>query len=301
MARALRFDVANSLHHVTNRGLERRDIVRDDKDRQEFVRLLGRVATRHGWRVFAWVLLDNHFHLFFRIPTASLSAGMHDFESGYAAVFNRRHDRHGPLFQGRFHDVVVESESHAWELSRYVHLNPCRARLAARPELWRWSSYRHYLDPRGAPQWLDWPTVLAERSLNEGAARIAYKRFVDAGLSGTVASPLASAIDGWIVGSEEFAKRVRTVCLENDGSRGPQTPADVLAVVAEKFGTSVAVLRVITSRHGSRCDPPPGLSSSRSHVNQSGNQFDGGRKVSVRGSYPGLLAFLEPLNPPSPP
>ena len=164
MTRLLRYDVADSLHHVTNRGLERREIVRDDLDRREFLRLLDRVASRHRWRVFAWVLLDNHFHLFFRIPTPSLSAGMHDFESGYAALFNRRHERHGPLFQGRFHDVVVENESHAWELTRYVHLNPCRARAASRPEGWAWSSYRHYLDPRGAPEWLDWPTVLAEYS-----------------------------------------------------------------------------------------------------------------------------------------
>src|SRR5712691_13122998 len=100
MSRLLRFDVAGSVHHVTNRGIERRDIVRDDTDRQEFVRLLGRIAARHRWRVFAWVLMDNHFHLFFRLEVASLSAGMHDLESGYASLFNRRHERDGALFQG---------------------------------------------------------------------------------------------------------------------------------------------------------------------------------------------------------
>ena len=249
MARLLRYDVADSLHHVTNRGLECRDIVRDDLDRREFLRLLDRVAARHRWRVFAWVLLDNHFHLFFRIPTPSLSAGMHDFESGYAALFNRRHERHGPLFQGRFHDVVVENESHAWELTRYVHLNPCRARLAPRPEAWEWSSYRHYLDPRGAPEWLDWPTVLAERSHREAAARIAYKRFVEAGLGEVAVNPLEPAVDGWILGSEAFVKRVQTVCLAGGTQDGPQTPEDVISVVADVFGTSAAVIRR-RGRHG---------------------------------------------------
>lgn len=249
MARLLRYDVADSLHHVTNRGLDRRDIVRDDLDRREFVRLLGRVAKRHRWRVFAWVLLDNHFHLFFRIPSPSLSAGMHDLESGYAALFNRRHERQGPLFQGRFHDVVVERETHAWELTRYIHLNPCRARAAARPEAWHWSSYRHYLDPHGAPEWLDWPTVLAERSLREGAARIAYKRFVEAGLSEPIPDPLEPAVDGWILGSEAFVKRVQTVCLAGDPHEGPQTTEDVLSVVADIFGTTVAVIRR-RGRHG---------------------------------------------------
>ena len=252
MARLLRYDVADSLHHVTNRGLERRDIVRNDLDRCEFLRLLDRIAIRHRWRVFAWVLMDNHFHLFFRIQTPSLSAGMHDFESGYASLFNRRHKRQGPLFQGRFHDVVVESESHAWELSRYVHLNPCRARLASRPEAWAWSSYRHYLDPRGAPEWLDWPTVLAERSRHEAAARIAYQRYVEAGLNEAgekTPNPLAPAVDGWILGSEAFVKRVQTVCLVGGTQDGPQTPEEVIAVVAGVFGTSAVVIQR-RGRHG---------------------------------------------------
>ncbi|MBC7816439.1 MAG: transposase, partial [Planctomycetaceae bacterium] len=227
----------------------RRDIVRDDLDRSEFLRLLDRVASRHRWRVFAWALLDNHFHLFFRIQTPSLSAGMHDLESGYAALFNRRHERQGPLFQGRFHDVVVESESHAWELTRYVHLNPCRARLAPRPEAWPWSSYRHYLDPRGAPEWLDWPTVLAERNLREAAARIAYNRFVEAGLNEAAPNPIAPAVDGWILGSEAFVKRVQTVCMAGGSHDGPQTPDDVIEVVAHEFGTSTAVIRR-RGRHG---------------------------------------------------
>ncbi|HLQ44908.1 MAG TPA: transposase [Planctomycetaceae bacterium] len=291
MSRLLRFDVAGSVHHVTNRGIERRDIVRDDKDRQEFVRLLGRIAARHRWRVFAWVLMDNHFHLFFRREVASLSAGMHDLESGYASLFNRRHERDGALFQGdrqmktyqykpdaqasafyrnadkactrlrvglvlavqpvgsllplaqgRFHDVVVEQESHAWELTRYVHLNPCRARLVVRPEEWAWGSYRHDLNPRGAPSWLDWATVLAERSHNEAAARVAYKRFIDAGRDQPLASPWLAAVDDWILGSPAFVARVREVCL-SDRALKPSACEEVIAAVAERYQVPAAVIR----------------------------------------------------------
>ena len=242
MSRQLRFDVADSLHHVTNRGIERRNIVRDDDDRADFVRLLGRMATRHRWRVFAWVLLENHFHLFFRLEVPSLSAGMHDLESGYATLFNRRHERVGPLFQGRFHDVVVENETHAWELSRYVHLNPCRARRVSRPEEWVCGSYRHYMNPRGAPAWLDWPTVLAERSQNEAAARVAYKRFVDAGLATPPANPLDAAVDEWILGSPEFVERVRTVCLSGITVQ-PTDQNAVIAAVAARLGVPEAVVR----------------------------------------------------------
>src|SRR5512136_660169 len=124
MARPLRIDIPDGVYHVTSRGLERRKIVLDDRDRRKWLELLGEGATRRRWRVFAWALLDNHFHLFLRTPDADLSAGMHDLNSGYVSVFNRRHKRCGPLLQGRFKGILVERAAHDWELSRYVHLNP---------------------------------------------------------------------------------------------------------------------------------------------------------------------------------
>jgi REP element-mobilizing transposase RayT len=75
-------------------------VARDERDRQRWLELLDRVATRCGWRVFAWVLMGNHFHLYLRTHQANLSAGMHDLNSGYASYFNRRHRRCGALFQG---------------------------------------------------------------------------------------------------------------------------------------------------------------------------------------------------------
>jgi hypothetical protein len=71
-------------------------------------------------------------HLLLRTPQPNLSQGMHDFEGGFASNFNRRHGRVGPVFQGRFHAVVVERDAHAWELSRYIHLNPVRHLTPAR-------------------------------------------------------------------------------------------------------------------------------------------------------------------------
>ena len=102
MARPLRIEMENGLYHVTARGWERRGIVESDRDREDWLRLLDRVATRSNWRVFSWVLMSNHFRLFLRTPEPNLSAGMHDLHSGYASLFNRRHRRVGSLFQGRF-------------------------------------------------------------------------------------------------------------------------------------------------------------------------------------------------------
>jgi REP element-mobilizing transposase RayT len=207
MARPLRIEVENGLYHVTCRGWERREIVRDDMDRESWLDLLDRVALRCGWRVFAWVLMTNHWHLFLRTPQPNLSAGMHDLNSGYATRYNRRHKRVGSLYQGRFKAILVEDESHAAGLSRYIHLNPVRARMVVRPQDYAWSSYRHYLSARPGPEWLDTRTVLAEIGQNVQDARAAYRRFVERGTQEP--SPLDSVVGGMLLGSVAWVERMR--------------------------------------------------------------------------------------------
>ena len=253
MPRRGRIGMAGGLYHVTNRGVDRRDIVSDDEDCRAWFRLFNRVALRCGWRVFAHVLMTNHFHLFLKTPEPNLSSGMHDVESAYATLFNKRHDRTGALFQGRFHPVLIESEGHAWSVSRYVHLNPCRAQLAVKPEEYRWSTYRYILDPRGAPQWLDWRTVLCEFGGSEAAARIAYRRFVESGLVESPPNPLASAFEGVLLGSDQFVASHRHLLesAEADLARRLRTTTIERAIilVAETFQVSEADLRQ-PGRHG---------------------------------------------------
>ena len=209
MARPLRIDVPDGVYHVTSRGLERRAVVRDDRDRTRWLDLLAEVATRCDWRVLAWALMGNHFHLYLRTPNADLSAGMHDLNSGYATGFNRRHGRMGPLLQGRFKAVLVERGYHAWELSRYIHLNPVRAGLAARPEAYPWSSCAAYLGRRAPPQWLAWQEVLCEHGRTLRAARREYVRFLAEGLAARIESPLRDAVASSILGSASFVERTR--------------------------------------------------------------------------------------------
>src|SRR5262245_33807360 len=86
MSRPWRMETAGGVCHSTARGCERRDVVRDDHDRTHWIRLLDRVALRFDWRVFAWALLRNHWHLFLKTPEPNLSRGMHDLNSGYATL-----------------------------------------------------------------------------------------------------------------------------------------------------------------------------------------------------------------------
>jgi len=245
MARPLRIDIPNGLYHVTSRGLERRAIVGQDRDREHWLELLGRVAARRQWRVLAWALLENHFHLFVRTPQADLSAGMHDLNSGYATAFNHRRGRVGPLFQGRFKGIVVESGRHEWELSRYIHLNPVRAGLAARPEDYPWSSCRHYFRSRGAPRWLGWDEVLCLHGRTVRAARRAYRAFLDEGLATRPTSPLTDVVASTVLGSESFVERMRSWL----GERLPDR--DVPAARALQRGVGVeAVVSVVCAEFG---------------------------------------------------
>jgi len=253
MARPLRIDVGDGLYHVTSRGLERREVVADGVDREKWLDLLDRVARRCRWRVFAWVLMGNHYHLFLRTPDPNLSAGMHDLNSGYVSWHNRRHGRCGPLLQGRFQAILVESGRHEWELSRYVHLNPVRAGLVKDPAAHRWGSCRFYLHGGKAPEWLAWEEVLAGHGRTLRAARAAYARFLAEGVALPPRSPFGEVVASTLLGSEGFVERMRR-WLEGRlpdrevpaarELRGRLSLDEVDVAVAETFGVPVKTLHV---------------------------------------------------------
>jgi len=209
MARPLRIEYADALYHVTARGNARGAIVCDDRDRRKWLRLLADAATRCRWRLFAFALMDNHFHLFLQTPEPNLSQGMHDLDGSYAGYFNDRHERVGHVFQGRFKGVLVESQGHWLEVSRYIHLNPVRAGLVKRPEDWAWSSYAGYHRPARRLSWVDYSQVLQEFGGDDPDARRSYRVFMEDALGRKLDSPLSRAVAGVVLGSEEFVGRVR--------------------------------------------------------------------------------------------
>ena len=254
MVRPLRVEYENALYHVMSRGNERRRIVRDDMDRQRRLDWLRRSVETYGWRLHAFVLMDNHEHLYVQTPQANLSAGMQFFNGSYTSYFNRRHRRVGHLFQGRYRAQLVEDEGHYLELSRYIHLNPCRCGLAGRAQQWRWSSYAGYVDARRRLTWMTYDRVLGEFGRLRGgkaAARRAYRQFVNAGLNDSLESPWKHAAYGLVIGSEKF---VEQVCNRLDGRKSdsalPQLAslrsrpslAAIVSATASLFGMSASDL-----------------------------------------------------------
>ena len=209
MARPLRIELAGGLYHVMSRGNERRAIVRDDADRQRRLDWLQRTVATYGWRLHAFVLMTNHDHLFLETPEPNLSAGMHLLNGSYTGYFNVRHRRAGHLFQGRFKAHLIEEEGYFTEISRYIHLNPVRAKLVASPEEWRWSSYAGYRISKAAWEGVTYERVLGEFGGMGVEARRRYCRFVEAGVAEPPDAPWKNALGGLLVGSASFAMRVR--------------------------------------------------------------------------------------------
>jgi putative transposase len=154
MARPLRLDFAGATHHITSRGNERKDIFFSDDDRERFLEYLAETVRRYGWLISAWVLMSNHFHLVVETPTPTLSDGMQWLLASYSQWFNKRHKRSGHLFGDRFHSFLIDRESYLTQVVRYVVLNPVKARMVERPELYRWSSYRATAGLEAPPEWL---------------------------------------------------------------------------------------------------------------------------------------------------
>ena len=129
MPRQARLDAPGVLQHVMARGIERRKIFLDDKDRASFLERLAVILDETQTQCYAWALIPNHFHLLLRTGPTPLSKVMRRLMTGYAVTFNIRHRRSGHLFQNRYKSVVCEEDPYLLELIRYIHLNPLRAKL----------------------------------------------------------------------------------------------------------------------------------------------------------------------------
>ena len=131
MARSIRIEYEGAYYHVMARGNRQENIFLDDDDRRYFLKTLGDVCEMTGWRVHAWVLMGNHYHLFIQTPEANLVVGMKWFQNTYTRRFNVRHKAWGRLFGDRYKAILVEGEnSYYYEtLLDYIHLNPVRAGL----------------------------------------------------------------------------------------------------------------------------------------------------------------------------
>ncbi len=262
MARKARVEFAGAVYHLLERGDRREAIFRDGVDYERFLGTLGEVCGRTGWRVHAFVLMGNHYHLLVETPEPNLVDGMRWFQSTYTIRFNRRHRLSGHLFQGRYKAVVVDPEERTYfaTLSDYIHLNPVRAGLISLQERlfdYRWSSYRYYAAKAGRPGWFEAGRVLGELGYPDtGEGRWQYaqrmrRRAVEE-LDGASESQREVLRRGWCLGGAGFRERMLGL-LEKAGeklrpdkaidatirrSHGEEEASRLLAAAQRYFGLS---------------------------------------------------------------
>jgi REP element-mobilizing transposase RayT len=204
MARPLRINYEGAFHHITARGNERKKIFLSKADYDTFLNFLKDASHKYGIIIHCYALMGNHYHLVVETPRGLLSRFMHDINSGYTTYFNIKRKRAGHLFQGRYRSLLVEKDSYLLELSRYVHLNPCRAGIAERPEDYPLSSYRAYIHPdESTIVFRD--LVLGMVSSDPQQAPTKYRMFVEEAINGEQ-PPFFKTYGGMILGSKEFIK-----------------------------------------------------------------------------------------------
>ena len=212
MPRKPRVEYAGALYHVMDRGDRSEAIFRDDGDRELFLRTLGQTCERTGWRVHAYVLMNNHYHILLETLEPNLSAGMHWLQSAYTIRHNVKHGLKGHLFQGRYKAIPVDGRDGLYfrTVSDYIHLNPARAGLVGERLLdFRWSSFPALVGaPRKRPRWLcaEWVLEQGDRA----SARMALRenlelRAREDGKRGGIDKEMLKALRrGWYFGSEDF-------------------------------------------------------------------------------------------------
>ena len=142
MPRKLRPAFTDAMYHVTTRGNHKCLIYLRDRDRHRFLDILEAAVKRYDLQVITYCLMSNHYHLQVVTPKGNIADGMRYVNGVYAQWFNREYELAGHLFERRYRATVIKHEEIALDTARYIILNPVRAGLAARPEAWRWSSYR---------------------------------------------------------------------------------------------------------------------------------------------------------------
>ena len=204
MARPLRINYPGAFYHVTSRGNEKKNVFKSKRDREKFFEYLESATERYDAVIHAFCLMDNHYHLLIETPSGNLPQIMRHINGAYTTYFNVKRARSGHLFQGRYKAILVEIDEYAKELSRYIHLNPVRAKMVKTPEEYEWSSYRFYIGETKPPKWLYRDFILGYFGNKVSIAQKGYRNFVSILVNEKYESPLDDVVSSTVLGNPSF-------------------------------------------------------------------------------------------------
>ncbi|OQY98313.1 MAG: hypothetical protein B6D35_12505 [Candidatus Brocadia sp. UTAMX2] len=207
MSRPWRIEFEGAYYHILSRGNERRNIFRDQNDRILFLDILGKTSERFEVEVYAYVLMDNHYHLLLKTTKSNISQSMQWLGTTYTRRYNIAHKRIGHLFQGRFKSFLIENDQYLLRLSCYIHRNPLRAKIVNRLVDYPWSSYPMYAYGKKSPEWLRTAPILSRFDAKD--KNKAYREMVQS-YAREEKSLWEDFQHGLFLGSEQFIERIKS-------------------------------------------------------------------------------------------
>ena len=221
MPRQARLDAPGALHHVIGRGIEKTQIFRSRKDREDFLDRLGKLSATGALSIYAWALMDTHFHLLLRTGNQSISQSMRRLLTGYVVNFNRRHKRYGHLFQNRYKSILCEEDPYFLEVVRYIHLNPLRAGKVENVKMlgsYPWAGHSVIMGKQER-KWQDVGEVLAHFGGRKRKALAGYEEYVTEGIktgkrTDLTGGGLVRSLGGW---AQVISARRRGEITASDG------------------------------------------------------------------------------------
>lgn len=237
MARQLRIEYSGAFYHVIQRGIERKNIFTADKDKKKLLSCLDKAHIAYKALFHTYVLMDNHYHLILETPMSNLSKIMHYVNTSYAAYYNARHKRIGPLYQGRFKAILVQDDGYLHHLSRYIHLNPVRCNITKLPEEYPWSSYRYFVSNDIPPTWLNVDFILSLFNGNISKARNMYAEFVLDGIGSEKDVISNNTHNGLVLGSNDFFEFVKNKFITQEDSYELPVLKEIKAATAPTLGS----------------------------------------------------------------
>ncbi|MFZ5764021.1 MAG: transposase [Thermodesulfobacteriota bacterium] len=208
MSRPLRLEYPGAWYHVMNRGRRREEIFPTRQDHETFLEVLRETVTNWNLQIAAYCLMGNHYHLLVHTPDGNLSRGMRHLNGIYTQRFNRRHEKDGPLFRGRYKAILVDADSYLLDVLRYIHRNPLEAGIAETLADYEWSSHHGYLSRAKKWDWLVKDAVLAMLSPYRNRRRAAYVDFISQGVPEEVERFYSLKKLPSILGPDSFQERV---------------------------------------------------------------------------------------------
>ncbi|MBI4681071.1 MAG: transposase [Nitrospirae bacterium] len=244
MARKPRIEYEGAFYHVITRGNQRQKIFEDEKDYIKYLEILSRYKSLYKYRLYAYVLMNNHVHLLLETKDIPLSKIQQGINQSYTIYFNKKYNTLGHLFQGRYKAILCDKESYLLSLIKYIHLNPVRAKAVKAPEEYKWSSHINYIG-REKGGIVDIDQVLRMFSEDKAKAIRLYRAYINDGIK-VKKEDIYRTVDQRILGDESFVEQVTEKAewdIEPKKRKQEHSLEEITRAIGSTFGITLKQMR----------------------------------------------------------